>query len=360
MDHEIMCEKYYTEPLETSEPMRQLYADSIDNAVAILQKAAKKRREARITPESMAARREEMREEYARMLGIDLCCAVFGRDIPEVETEVISDDGHETISRVKLKICEGVYFTGLLLVPKQRDARAPLALMSHGGGGSPQLCCDLIGVNNYGGVVRMLLERGVVIFAPQLLLWAYIPAEENPNIPSYKTPYDRTKTENLLRQCGTSIAGFEVYEFTRALDWLMTLDFIDPERIGMLGLSYGGFYTLHTMAYETRIRCGWSAGVFNDRTRYCRRDMSWTDAAGRFLDPEIAGLCAPRPLWIDVGRTDPVFDSASAEALFPRVREFYAAAGAAEQIRCNLWDGGHRFSTDDGALEFFLRGMGCE
>jgi len=354
-----MTEKYYTEPLAASEPMRQLTADSVNHAIQLLQDAAEKRRAVHTTPERMAAMREEMRGEYAQMLGIDLCCEIFGRGAPEAGTEVISDDEHETISRVKLKIAEGVYFTGLLIVPKKREARAPLALMSHGGGGSPQLCCDLIGENNYGGVVRMLLKRGVVVFAPQLLLWRFVPNEQNPNIPSYTTPYDRGKAEHRLRQCGVSIAGFEVYEFVRALDWLTTLDFIDPERVGMLGLSYGGFYTLHTMAYETRIRCGWSAGVFNDRTKYCWHDMSWMGAAGRFLDPEIAGLCAPRQLWIDVGRTDPVFDCAGVPALFDRVKEFFAAAGAADAVRCNLWDGGHRFSTDDGALEFFLAGMGA-
>ena len=353
-----MSEKYYTEPLEASEYMRKLYADSASNAVAVLRVAANMRRSMQKSPERMAAHREEFRAQYARMLGIDTCIEVFGTGAPEAELEEISNDENETISRVKLKICDGVYFTGLLLVPKQRQARAPLALMSHGGGGSPQLCCDLIGPNNYGGVVRMLLNRGVVVFAPQLLLWSYVPKEPNPNIPAYTTPYNRHNTDNELRQCGTSIAGFEIYEFSRALDWLLTLDFVDANRVGMLGASYGGFYTLYTMAYETRIRSGWAVAFFNDRIRYNWRDMVWMNSAGLFLDTEVAGLIAPRKLWIDVGTEDTVFDNSTVSELFPQVQAFYDAAGASGKVRCNLWKGGHRFSTDDGALESFLEGMG--
>ena len=353
-----MSEKYYTEPIAASEHMRKLYADSTSNAVAVLRVAANLRRSMQKSPERMAAMREDFRAEYAHMLGIDTCREVFGTGAPEAELTEISNDDNETISRVKLKICDGVYFTGLLLVPKQRQAKAPLALMSHGGGGSPQLCCDLIGPNNYGGVVRMLLNRGVVVFAPQLLLWSYVPKEPNPNIPAYTTPYNRQNTDNEMRQCGTSIAGFEVYEFTRALDWLLTLDFVDSERVGMLGASYGGFYTLYTMAYETRIKSGWSVAFFNDRTRYCWRDMVWMDSSGQFLDTELTGLIAPRRLWIDVGTEDPVFDNSTVAELFPQVQAFYDAAGASGNVRCNLWKGGHRFSTDDGALESFLAGMG--
>ena len=139
--------------------------------------------------------------------------------------------------------------------------------------------------------------------------------------------------------------------------------FIDEKRCGMLGLSYGGFYTLYTMAYETRIKSGWSAAFFNDRTKYCWQDFVWKDSAGRFLDAEVAGLCAPRRLWCDVGATDTVFSADGVDELFPRVKAFYEASGAPSEVRMNLWEGGHRFSDSDehesGAMDFFLEGIGA-
>ncbi len=352
-----MPESIYTEPISASEPVRKLYADSVSNAVAVLRVAANMRREQTVTPQRMAAEREKFRAEYASLLGIDVCREVFGRGPQAVERTPLGEDALCFVERVLFPICDGVTFTGLLLIPKQKAARAPLAIMQHGGGGSPQLCCDIIGPNNYGGVARRMVERGVVVFAPQMLLWSFQVPQEN--IPSYTTPYNRHDSDKELKQCGASIAGLEIYEISRALDALTQLPFIDPEKIGMCGLSYGGFYTLYTMAYETRIKSGWSAAFFNDRIKYGWRDFVWKDSCGKFLDTEIAGLCAPRKLWIDVGTEDSVFDNSEVNELFPRVQAFFDAAGVPDHVRCNRWGGGHRFSTDNGAFDSFLEGFGA-
>ena len=355
-------ENIYTEDISISEPIRKIYADSIDNALALLRNAAKVRREALVTPAAMAASRERFREQYIRLLGIDTCREVFGTGIPEVELTAIGEDASASISRVKIKLAEGVFFTGLLFIPRHGEAKMPLAIMSHGGGGSPELACDIIRPNNYGGVARRLIEHGILVFAPQLLLWNFHPSRCGGNIPHYETAYDRKASDNALKQCGTGIAGFEIYCFTRALDWLTSCDFVDASRIGMAGLSYGGFYTLYTMAADTRIRSGWSAAFFNDRLRYAWVDFVWKDSAGQFLDPEVAGLCAPRTLCIDAGLEDKVFIGSGVDQLFPRVTDFFVAADAADRVRLNLWEGGHRFSDNllDGktSFDFFLAGMG--
>lgn len=355
--------EHYTEPLAASEPIRKIYADSVSNAAALMKLSAKLRRERLVTPERMAKRREDFRKEYEKLLGIDVCREVFGSGIPETKLSPVGEDELCTIERILFCLCDGVTFTGLLLKPRQKPSKAPLVVMSHGGGGSPELCCDLIGKNNYGGVVRRILARGCVVFAPQLLLWNLSAAQCDGAIPQYTTPYDRQSSDNELKQCGASIAGFEIYEISRALDYLLAQSYIDSARCGMLGLSYGGFYTLYTMAYDTRIKSGWSAAFFNDRTKYCWRDFVWKDSAGRFLDSEIAGLCAPRRLWCDIGATDAVFSVDGVEELFPRVKAFYEASGAPAEVRMNLWEGGHRFSDSDehesGALDFFLEGIGA-
>ena len=352
---------HYTEPLSASEPIRKIYADSVSNAAALLKLAAKLRRERLVTPERMAARREEFRAEYASMLGIDICREVFGSGIPEAERYPVGEDELCRIDRILFTLCDGVKFTGLLLLPKKRAEKAPIIVMSHGGGGSPELCSDMLGKNNYGGVVRKLLSRGMIIFAPQLLLWNLQPVLCDSAIPQYSTPYNRIDTDNSMKQSGASIAGFEIYEISRALDWLLSRDFIDAERCGMLGLSYGGFYTLYTMAYDTRIKSGWSGAFFNDRTKYAWKDFVWKDSAGRFLDTEVAGLCAPRRLWCDIGATDPVFSADGVPELFGRVQEFYNAANASTKVRMNLWEGGHRFSDsnehESPATDFFLGGL---
>lgn len=100
---------------------------------ALLKLAAKLRRERTVTPERMASQREEFREEYIKLLGIDTCREVFGVGAPEAERTAVGNDEFCKIERMALKLCDGVTFTGLLLTPHRRAARTPFVIMSHGG-----------------------------------------------------------------------------------------------------------------------------------------------------------------------------------------------------------------------------------
>ncbi len=334
----------YTEVLADSEPIRACYAKSVDCAVEMMRHWAKQQREAHLTPQTMAEKREDFRLEYASLLGIDVCRQVFGEGVPFYEMSFAGEDELTSIHRMKIKIAEDVYFTGLLLIPKKRAEKAPIAVMSHGGGGSPELCCDMIGKNNYGGAVRALLEKGIIIFAHQLLLWNLSPVLCESPIPQYMTKYDRSKTNHQMRHCGASIVAFEIYCISRTLDCLLQRADVDASKCGMLGLSYGGFYTLYTMAYDTRIKVGFSAACYNDRMVYDWHDMVWDGSAASFLDAEVAGLCAPRRLIIDIGREDTVFDYRSGATQQERTCAFFEAAGVGDHLLFNVWDGGHRFS----------------
>ncbi len=349
--------KQYTEDISVSEPVRRRYVEGIDALVERMRAEADRRREAYVTPEKMAHAREVYRNEYRRLLGLDILCEVFGAGAPRYESTFVGEDDLCRIERLVLTIEGDICFTGLLLTPHKRKAKAPAVIMSHGGGGSPELCCDLIGHNNYSGIVRKLLSRGCVVFAHQLLQWNLAAKLcEVSKIPMYTTHYDRAKTDVELKHCGVGITSFEIYAITRAIDLLLAREDIDAERCGMLGLSYGGFYTLYTMAHETRIKVGWSAACFNDRMKYAWNDMVWSNSAARFLDPEVAGLCAPRRLICDVGRTDTVFTYDTAEKLFPHTQVYFDAAGVSKQLTLNLWEGEHRFDLNN--FEAFVGELG--
>ncbi len=336
----------YTEPLSASEPVRRAYADSIQAAISLLRETARLERLATVTPAAMAADREAYREQLASLLGVTRCQAVFGSEPPSADEREIGRDPLCTVRRIALQLAPGVDFSGLFLIPHVHEGRMPLAVMTHGGGGSPELCCDLLGSNNYGGVARKLLARGYAVFAPRLLLWNLSPKLCESNIPMYETRYDRKARDNDFKQVGSSLVGFEIYGIMRALDYLLAKEDIDRNRCGMLGLSYGGFYTLYTMACDTRIKAGWSAAFFNDRIRYNWQDFVWSGSASGFLDPEVVGLCAPRRLILDIGKADTVFDYASAVPLFERTKAFYEEAGASSRLTVHLWEGEHRFCPD--------------
>lgn len=45
--------------------------------------------------------------------------------------------------------------------------------------------------------------------------------------------------------------GYEVDDVISAVDYLRTLPYVDPERVGIMGWSHGGFITLHSVFRET-------------------------------------------------------------------------------------------------------------
>src|SRR6187402_20068 len=113
-------------------------------------------------------------------------------------------------------------------------------------------------------MVRGGVKRGYVVFAPQHLFSAE------------GFPKDvRTRTDDRLRLVGTSLTAVEIAKITHSLDVLLTRPEVDPKRVGMVGLSYGGYYALVTAAVEPRIKvavCSCYYGV--QEARYDRDELS--------------------------------------------------------------------------------------
>jgi cephalosporin-C deacetylase-like acetyl esterase len=58
-----------------------------------------------------------------------------------------------------------------------------------------------------------------------------------------------------LLPVGLPLAGLQVYENMRAVDYLCTRPEVDPERIGITGASGGGNQTMYAGAFDERFRC---------------------------------------------------------------------------------------------------------
>jgi dienelactone hydrolase len=233
---------------------------------------------------------------------------------------------------------------------------APLVIAQHGGGSAPEICSEFLGQSNYNFFTKRALERGMAVFAPQLLLWKFNidTGEQKPDI---DITFNRNAIDNKLKQVGLSITGLEVFCIRRSIDYINSLDYIDEERTAMMGLSYGGYFSLCTAAVDKRIKSIYAVCFFNDRTKIALGDWFYDNAANTFLDAEVAALCAPRRLQLDVGKSDPVFDWTSSAGEANRAEKYYAALGASDNFRFTLWDGGHRFNEDGEGFDFFFDGI---
>jgi dienelactone hydrolase len=160
-----------------------------------------------------------------------------------------------------------------------------------------------------------------------------------------------------LKQLGGSITALEIYQLQRCLDALVTRPEVDPQRIGMVGLSYGGFYTLFTAAVETRIRAALSSCFLNDRTRYAGPDWTWNGAALTFFDAEIAALVCPRALYIEAGDQDELFAVDSARLEAQRAASYYQRLGCPDRFDFKAFPGGHELDPADEGMRFLFKNL---
>lgn len=292
------------------------------------------------SPDAYAASVAPLREQFRAMLGWPLI-ASRPTEVPATRAEFVAEDDLGRIERLWIEVVPGVEVYGLLFIPPL-DGPRPLVISQHGGGGAPELTSDFFGSGNYNDMTRRILRRGTVVFAPQLFRWDARFGRQ-PDVP---------ELDRQMKQLGGSIAAFEIMCLQRALDYLVTRPEVDAERVGMAGLSYGGFFTLYTAAVETRIKVALSSCFFNDRRRYGWQDWSFRNAAGTFFDAEVASLVCPRALYIEVGQKDPLFDVTSARPSVPQVRATYERLGLGDRFVYREHPGVHEFDPVDQGIDF--------
>jgi dienelactone hydrolase len=191
----------------------------------------------------------------------------------------------------------------------------------------------------------------VNVFLPQLLLWSEIYYE--PKIGESTNIDARRGLDAELKQAGSSITAVEIYGIMKSIDYLSAKPFVDPDRIGMVGLSYGGFYTLFTAAVDTRIKAALASSQYNDRYLYPWSDWTWYGAAEKFLDNEVSALVYPRRLFLAVGDSDELFSADGARRTFMELRDMLPG----DWVDFTVFSGAHEFIRDDGIMDKFAKSL---
>jgi hypothetical protein len=215
----------------------------------------------------------------------------------------------------------------------------PLVIVQHGGEGTPEHVSGIYGETfNYNDLLERVIKHNVHAFLPQFLLWA----------DCYDVAYDRKAIDARLKRVGSSITAIEMYSIIRILDYFETQDYVTD--FGMVGLSYGGFYTLCTSAVEKRIKSAISYAFFNKRDAVDWSDWTWFESAEKFDDAEIACLSYPRHLCIEVGDKDPLFNAEYGKESFEKIKNLCHEVGT-DWIDFTVFEGVHETNKDDAPIK---------
>lgn len=259
---------------------------------------------------------------------------------------------------VTLDVWPDVWVHGLLLLPNdlQPGERRPAVVCLHGLEGTP---FDLLNTNAASAAFRFyrafaarLAERGFVVFAPQGF---------------YRGGEAFRQLQRKANPLGRTLFGLMAAQLERALDWLAAQPFVEAERIGVYGFSYGGSAVMHLAPVLERFAAAICSGSFNEWTF---KTVSTDFAAGFLFVPEyevfefnlahsfshaeLAALIAPRPFMVERGHGDPVGTDEWVSYEFAKVRRLYEQLGVGERAQIEFFDGGHTV-RGEGTFHFLHR-----
>ena len=284
------------------------------------------------------------------------------------------DCGRYVRRKVSIRVHPDDRMPAYLLIPKNLRGRVPAVVCFYGttSGAGKETTVGLSGgkpgsppEKNRDYAVWMA-EAGFVAFAGDYL-------RDGERVMPGRRPYDTT--DFYEQYPDWSIHGKDAWDTSRAIDYLETLDFVDGDRIGMIGHSYGGHSTIFTAALEPRIKAAVANGPVSD---FLHHGTHWAVPKGGgnsqslpamrpyVLDPttpapvtfyEFTSLIAPRPLLVGqaVGERRPMEEENHAA-----VKQVYTALGAPEAVKYVWYPGDHDFppAMREAAVGWFRRWLG--
>ena len=149
---------------------------------------------------------------------------------------------------------------------------------------------------------------------------------------------------------GYTPAGIETWNAVRGFDLLVARPDVDPERLGITGISGGGATSWWVAAADERVKvsapvCG-TATVYShihDRTVDGHCDCMWWINTYRWDLADVGALIAPRPLLIASADKDGIFTIESIRQVHRQVSRIYRKLGASEHLRLVETPGGHSY-----------------
>jgi len=270
-----------------------------------------------------------------------------------------------------IDVQDGLAATLILAIPSDlaKGERRPAILCWHGHGpygkepvmgnnSSPELRAAIAAHNyNYG---HQMAKAGFVTFA---IDWIGCGERNDTQKPNHYTPQSRDWC-NLYylhaTMLGMTTLAINVAHGMAATDFALGLPFVDPARLGVMGLSGGGTMALWSALCDERIRATevicysdlWAHFGFRD-LNYC--GMQVAPGLFRLVDlPEAQGLLCPRPLLVGIGANDTCFKVDTAMACFRQVAHIYDVAEAADNLELDLHAGEHGWGGNR-SVAFFER-----
>lgn len=245
-----------------------------------------------------------------------------------------------------------------VLIPKTNNNREfPAAIAIHGHGYGSK---EAVGLNPdyslrtekgyHKEFAIELVEKGLVVVVPELVGFGdrKLQADQGKRLPTDNSCY---MIASQLLILGKTLPGLRVQECRRVIDYMQSLDYIDENRIGCMGISGGGLVAAFTSILDDRLQATVISGYTNtfkgsimDR-RHCLDN--YVPGVLIYAEmPDLIGLIVPRALFIEAGTVDHLFPLDQVSLAIEKLRSIYKDYGVDDELESHIFEGGHEISGE--------------
>ncbi|MFC1558322.1 alpha/beta hydrolase family protein, partial [candidate division KSB1 bacterium] len=275
-------------------------------------------------------------------------------------TGVVKKDEYR-IEKIIYESIPNFYVTGCLFIPDGIKGKRPaiLKLIGH-----TPISFRVKGW--YQEVIKNLVKKGFIVFAIDPIGQGERVQYYNPHTKKSVIGYSVIEHNYFGYQCflsGTSSAKYFIWDGIRAIDYLLTREEVDSERIGVTGLSGGGAISSYICAFDERIRAAapmnWHAA-----SRRLIESSGASDADGNFYNQIVNGITfedllelrAPKPTLM-VFTTRDYLNIQGAREAYKEIKRAYKAFGMEENLQLSEDDDVHAFTrkNNEATYAFFQK-----
>ncbi|WP_159887239.1 dienelactone hydrolase family protein [Paenibacillus puerhi] len=265
-----------------------------------------------------------------------------------------TEHGDYICERIELTTAPSLRMPLHLLIPKGRaeHEKLPVVVGCHGHGYGSKAALGLgadgkeLGdvFSDHKKFAISLVKRGFAVIVPELLGFGERKLKDEIIVNSHTNSCFSIGV--FLLTLGKTMAGMRIQETMAAIDYVSTRPEVDAERIGIMGLSGGGLVASFTSALDQRIKatvvCCYT-NTFRDSILHSRHCIdNYIPGILRYAEmPDLIGLIAPRPLFVEAGHDDPLFPVHGTEKAIATLSCIYRAADAGKNLDFHIFPGVH-------------------
>lgn len=252
-----------------------------------------------------------------------------------VITGVLQKDGYR-VEKIIYESMPDFYVTGCLFIPDSIDGKVP-AILNVVGHNQDAFRAEL-----YQTVYLNLVKKGMIVMAIDPIGQGEHVQYYDPEIEFSSIGYTVIEHCYSGNQCflsGVSPGRYFTWDGIRGIDYLLTRDDVDPERIGVTGFSGGGTITSFISAFDDRVKvsvpCSWSTasrrlvetkGVGDAETLFVR------GVAEGITFEDLLEVRAPKPTLMTFTTRDEYLTIQGARESFWEIKKAYKAFGREDNL----------------------------